>query len=81
VIFAVVVYIASHSRLRVARQRLLRLRADRDFVLWGCGLRCRFGWLRCLLHLGLRVDGLNRLNGNAHGFHLSRITSTPKEVT
>ena len=36
VVIAVVVYVASGSRLGVVRQRLLRLRADRDFVLRGC---------------------------------------------
>ena len=40
-VIAVVVYVASGGRLGVVRQRLLRLRADRDFVLRGCGLGCR----------------------------------------
>ena len=40
VFIAVVVYIAPGGGLRVVCQRLLRLRADRDFVLWGSGLGC-----------------------------------------
>ena len=81
---AVVVYVASCGRLRVLRQRLLRLRADRYFVLRGClrrGLGWCFGCLRCGMRLGQGVDCLNRLNGIAHVYNLSRITSTRKEVT
>ena len=59
---AVVIDVASCGGLGVVRQGLLRLRADRDFVLRGRGLGCslcrRLGWLCCGLRLGLSVNCL-----------------------
>ncbi len=72
-VIAVVVYVAAGSRLRVVRQRLMRLRADRDFVLRARGLGCSLlslGWCCCRLRLRHCVDWLNRLNGIAHADHL-----------
>jgi hypothetical protein len=86
VFIAVVVYVASGSRLGVVRQRLLSLRADRDFVLRGCGLGCSLlslGWCWCSCWLRLRhcVDWLNRLNGIAHARHLTQLPSTKGKLT
>ena len=82
---AVVVYIAPGGGLRVVCQRLLRLRADRDFVLWGSGLGCCLRWsFKCCrrwLRLRQCIDCVNRLNGNGHGYHLTRLTSARGELT
>ena len=83
-VIAVVDYVASCSRLRVVRKRLLGLRADRDFVLRGCGLSCRLlilGRWSCLLRLDGRIRGLNRLDGTYHAYHLAHLTSTRGEKT
>ena len=56
VVVAVVVYIAAGGRLGLARLRLLRLRADCDFVLRYRGLSCSLRSLSrccCLRRLGL----------------------------
>src|ERR1700692_4426471 len=83
VVIAVVVYIAAGGRLRMARLRLLRLRADCDFVLRRRGLSCGLLSLRrccCRRRLGRRIDCINRLNWIAHGFYLTPLTSTEGQL-
>src|SRR5579862_8241010 len=62
----------------------MSLWADRDFVLRGSGLGrswLSLGWRRRWLSLSKCVDCVNRLNGNGHVYHLTRLTSTGEELT